>query len=74
MRDTTQQSLFFTIGLALQLLVSVLLLVLTVSINESLKDADRQRAAASKQREETLCILKVNPVDRTPDTLSTCAK
>lgn len=37
-------------------------------------DAKTQRKTSSNQRNETICILKIQPVDRSPDKLAECHK
>lgn len=65
---------FVVIYLVSNVIVSILLLSLSVSNTQNLREAERQRAAAIKQRNETLCILKILPQDRTPEKLDACAK
>ena len=70
-RMTTEKT-FIVIYLVSNIFISILLLMLTLSVLDSVNTADKQRANASKERQETLCILKIQPENRTPVALKRC--
>lgn len=71
-KNLNGERLVLVIYLVSNILISILLLSLTVSIVNSLRDADKQRTKASQERQETICILKIQPQDRTLERINSC--